>query len=206
MLAAVTSPTPAALAEAAAEPATAAVAAVAAVAATPVPAADTISKVLLSTLSDCQLAVSVYPPFAYDAAGGGGTGTVQRRDDGLLHLRFDPASLSIPPINSRHAAILGIPVPPPLNIAIVPRRLEGTLDPATGRVDLDFSVSRVCCVCSRGGAGADVGASCLCTHCAATWLADALSAPPPSPCCARRLLSSPRARCTARPPSAWRPP
>jgi hypothetical protein len=45
MLAAVTSPTPAALAEAAAEPATAAVAAVAAVAATPVPAADTISKV-----------------------------------------------------------------------------------------------------------------------------------------------------------------
>ena len=147
---------------------------------------DSLSAVLLSTLSDCQLAVSVYPTFSYDAGGGGGSGSVRQGSDGLLHLTFDPATLDIPSINWQHAKILGIPLPPPFNIAIVPQvrarvcgvcaeclhplplkpptscghpqpptlpcppppprvlpayplqRLEGTLDPATGRVDLDF--------------------------------------------------------------------
>ena len=96
---------------------------------------------LLSTLADCELTVSVYPTFAYNAAGGGGTGAVQRGADGLLHITFDPSSLAIPPINARQAKVLGIPVPPPFNIAIVPQKLEGVLDPATGRVDLDFLAS-----------------------------------------------------------------
>lgn len=52
-----------------------------------------------------------------------------------------PPCSNIPPINAQHASILGVPVPPPLNIAIVPRRLEGTVDPATGRIDLDFLAS-----------------------------------------------------------------
>lgn len=104
-------------------------------------AAQTFSKVLLRTLSDCKLAVSIYPTFSYDAAGGGGSGSVSPGDGGLLRLTFDPASLEIPPINYQHASILGVPIPPPLNIAIVPQRLEGTLDPATGRVDLDFLAS-----------------------------------------------------------------
>lgn len=51
------------------------------------------AQVLLNTLSDCQLAVSVYPTFAYNAAGGGGAGTVRQGADGLLHVTFDPASL-----------------------------------------------------------------------------------------------------------------
>lgn len=98
-------------------------------------------QVLMRTLADCQLAVSVYPTFAYDAAGGGGTGSVTQGEDGLLHLSFDPTALAIPPINAQHASIIGIPVPPPFNIAIVPQRLEGTLDPVTGRCDLEFLAS-----------------------------------------------------------------
>ena len=41
---------------------------------------------LLSTLADCELAVSVYPTFSYNAAGGGGAGSVTERDDGLLNI------------------------------------------------------------------------------------------------------------------------
>lgn len=97
-------------------------------------------QVFLKTLADCQLAVSVFPTFSYNAADGGGSGSVRPGPDGRLQLTFDPASLVIPPINYQHAAILGVPVPPPLNIAIVPRRLEGFLDPATGRCELEFLV------------------------------------------------------------------
>lgn len=97
-------------------------AAVAAIAATaPSAASATWSHVLMNTLSGCELAVSLYPTFSYDASGGGGSGSVRQGDDGLLHLTFDVATLNIPPINSQHASIIGIPVPPPLNIAIVPQ-------------------------------------------------------------------------------------
>lgn len=51
------------------------------------------TQVLLSTLADCELAVSVYPTFSYNAAGGGGSGSVTERDDGLLNIRFDPSTL-----------------------------------------------------------------------------------------------------------------
>lgn len=51
------------------------------------------AQVLLNTLADCELAVSVYPTFSYNAAGGGGAGSVTERADGLLNIRFDPASL-----------------------------------------------------------------------------------------------------------------
>ncbi len=78
-------------------------------------------QVLLRTLSDCKLAVSVYPTFSYNAAGGGGSGSVSPGNDGLLRLTFDPSSLDIPAINYQHASILGVPIPPPLNIAIVPQ-------------------------------------------------------------------------------------
>ncbi|MEW5314736.1 MAG: hypothetical protein WDW38_006208, partial [Sanguina aurantia] len=55
-----------------------------------------------------------------------------------LFLRFDTSSLLIPDLNYKTASIFGIPIPPPLNIAITPVRLEGTLDPATGFVSLNF--------------------------------------------------------------------
>lgn len=85
---------------------------------------QTVSSVVLRTLADCQLAVSIYPTFSYNAAGGGGAGWAELRPDGLLHVAFDPASLRVPAIDTQHASILGVPLPPPLRIDIQPQQLR----------------------------------------------------------------------------------
>ncbi|GBF96169.1 hypothetical protein Rsub_08917 [Raphidocelis subcapitata] len=96
------------------------------------------SAVRMSTLPTCELAVAVYPRFKYNAADGGGSGRVADLGGGKLRLTFDPAELNIPALNWRTASIFGVPIPPPLNIAIVPQRFEGTLDRATGVMELSF--------------------------------------------------------------------
>jgi hypothetical protein len=106
---------------------------------TPIVSPKTISQVVLNTLSDCQLAVSIYPTFGYNAAGGGGTGTVtQDPVSGLLNIVFDAETLVIPPITYATSTVLGIPIPPPLKIAIIPKTLEGTINPETGEANLTF--------------------------------------------------------------------
>ncbi len=51
---------------------------------------------------------------------------------------FDPAALTIPPLNARSARIWGLPLPPGLEIAIEPRELAGRWNPGAGLVDLAF--------------------------------------------------------------------
>jgi hypothetical protein len=46
-------------------------------------------QVKLITAADCQLAVSIYPKFAYNASSGGGAGTVQQLGDNKLQITFD---------------------------------------------------------------------------------------------------------------------
>lgn len=82
--------------------------------------------------------MSIYPTFDYNAAGGGGPGTVTQQSDGRLRVSFDPAELQIPAVQFSTTRILGVPLPPPLKIAIQPRRLEGFVDPATGEAELEF--------------------------------------------------------------------
>ena len=101
-------------------------------------AAKPFSKVVLNTLSDCQLAVSRYPTFAYNALGGGGLGRVVEDDGDVLVVCWDAESLKIPSIKSNTSSVLGIPIPPPLNISIVPRTLRGTINKLTGQTDLEF--------------------------------------------------------------------
>lgn len=68
--------------------------------------------------------MSWYPRFSYDAGGGGGwTSDVQRLPDGRYSVAFDPMTLLIPDLNYATARIFGIPIPPPLNIAILPTKL-----------------------------------------------------------------------------------
>lgn len=95
-------------------------------------------QVVLSTLSDCDLRVGIYPKFSYNASGGGATGKVSRRSDGLLDVSWDASSLNIPAISYASTRILGLPLPPPLQIKIVPEKLEGTVDPVSGEANLDF--------------------------------------------------------------------
>ncbi len=114
----------------------------------PCPAPPTSSpQVRLKTRADCELAVSFYPRFRYNAVGGGGWGTVTNLGDGKLHLNFDTSVLIIPDMSYRTATLMGLlPIPPPLNIAIKPRSLEvGSthgLQQSTKRLDGSSSVLR----------------------------------------------------------------
>jgi len=93
---------------------------------------------MLTTLSDCQLAVSIYPTFSYNAAGGGGMGQAFRESDGLVRVAWTADSLDIPPITYATSSVLGIPIPPPLKISITPKKLEGTIDLVSGIANLEF--------------------------------------------------------------------
>lgn len=92
----------------------------------------------LRTLARCQLLIGRYPAFRYDARGGGGPGHSSTNADGRSSLQFPADQLSIPPLDWRSTRFLGVPLPPGLQIAIVPEQLEGHWDPASGSIALDF--------------------------------------------------------------------
>lgn len=75
-------------------------------------------QVKLLTGADCELAVAFYPMFAYDASSGTGLGTLQPLDEGRVSMAFDPATIDIPALDFRTTKVLGLPIPPPLKIAI----------------------------------------------------------------------------------------
>jgi hypothetical protein len=93
----------------------------------------------LRTQAGCALAIGPWPRFRYDARGGGGRGeSGAEAGEGWRTLLFEPAALTIPPLDARSARILGLPLPPGLEIAIVPLELAGRWNPAAGLVDLAF--------------------------------------------------------------------
>lgn len=55
-----------------------------------------------------------------------------------LKVSFDTSGLVIPDLSYRTTSIIGVPMPPPLNIAISPQKLEGDINLATGQIDLMF--------------------------------------------------------------------
>lgn len=80
----------------------------------------------MATLPTCKLAISIYPAFAYDASGGGGTAvTTHPASDAAdlpagvppppasaTALAFNPATVTIPTLNWRTTRFLGLPLPP----------------------------------------------------------------------------------------------
>jgi hypothetical protein len=107
------------------------------------------TRIRIDTLGACALTIGRYPPFRYDARGGGGIGILQPLESGAdaaptdsntgaQPLHFDPANLSIPPLDWRTTRFLGLPLPPGLRIAITPERLDGWLEPASGTMRLIF--------------------------------------------------------------------
>ncbi|MFM7392876.1 MAG: hypothetical protein ACKO22_00590 [Cyanobium sp.] len=58
--------------------------------------------------------------------------------DGWQPLQFDPTDLTIPALNGRTGRILGLPLPPGIEIAIRPQALAGRWQPEAGLVDLAF--------------------------------------------------------------------
>jgi hypothetical protein len=95
--------------------------------------------VRLSTAARCSLAIGPYPRFHYDASGGGGLGGLDASDpQGRRRLQFPLDQLVIPPLSRRTGRWLGLPLPPALEVRILPAKLEGWLEPASGAVQLHF--------------------------------------------------------------------
>lgn len=95
----------------------------------------------LETQAGCQLVIAGYPPFSYDARGGGGLSSALPDPDAssnTLPLEFPAQDLMIPPMDSSRARFLGLPLPPGLSIQIQPDRLAGELKPHTGELTLEF--------------------------------------------------------------------
>ncbi|CAL5018864.1 unnamed protein product [Urochloa decumbens] len=95
------------------------------------------------TREGCRLGIARYPDFAYNAQGGRGKGEGGADEGGTVLVGFDVASLYIPPMSGATTTFLGLPLPPFLKIDILPEALGGTIDRATGQVDLKFK-SRFC--------------------------------------------------------------
>ena len=93
----------------------------------------------MKSLEGCRLTIGKYPPFTYNAYGGGGVATLlpsQRKN--LLHISFSSKTFSIPPLTSKTTKFLSLPLPPGLKIEMSMDRLEGTIDKNSGEVLLNF--------------------------------------------------------------------
>jgi hypothetical protein len=92
----------------------------------------------LTTLGGCELAIGGYPRFRYNAFGGGAVGTALQQEDGNWVVSFPPDRVIIPALSSRTGRLLGVPLPPGLQIAIEPEHLSGVFDPSSGALELHF--------------------------------------------------------------------
>lgn len=119
----------------------------------------------LATEAGCALAIGSYPRFDYNGSGGGGLASAQEPlVEGWQALVFDPATLAIPPLGTRTTRFLGLPLPPGLQIAIQPQRLQGRWHPQSGAVELHFLAHFRPLVASRPVAPDLIVATQLATH------------------------------------------
>ena len=93
----------------------------------------------LKSLEGCRLTIGSYPPFSYNAYGGGGKGTLlPSKKNNILYLIFSSKTFSIPPLSSKTTKFLSLPLPPGLKIEISMDKLEGTIDKNSGAVLFQF--------------------------------------------------------------------
>ena len=93
----------------------------------------------MKSLEGCRLTIGSYPPFTYNAYGGGGKATViPSQKNNLLHVSFSSETFSIPPLTSRTTKFLSLPFPPGFKIEMSMEELQGTIDENSGEVLLKF--------------------------------------------------------------------
>ena len=93
----------------------------------------------LKSLEDCRLTIGSYPPFSYNACGGGGEGRLlPSKKNNILYLSFSPKTFLIPPLTSQTTRFLSLPLPPGLKIEMSMDKLEGTIDKNSGEVLFKF--------------------------------------------------------------------
>jgi len=93
----------------------------------------------LKSLEGCRLKIGKYPPFTYNAYGGGGKATIlPNQKNNLLHISFSSKTFSIPPLTSKTTRFLSLPLPPGFKIKMSMDHLGGTIDEHSGEVLLKF--------------------------------------------------------------------
>ena len=93
----------------------------------------------LKSLEGCRLKIGKYPPFTYNAYGGGGKAKfLPNQKNNLLHISFSSKTFSIPPLTSKTTKFLSFPLPPSFKIEMSMDKLEGTIDQNSGKVLLTF--------------------------------------------------------------------
>ena len=93
----------------------------------------------LKSLDGCRLKIGKYPPFTYNAYGGGGKATfLPNQKSHLLHINFSSKTFAIPPLTSKTTEFLSFPLPPGFKIEMSMDKLEGTIDQSSGKVLLKF--------------------------------------------------------------------
>ena len=93
----------------------------------------------LKSLEGCRLKIGKYPPFTYNACGGGGEATLlPTQKSNLLHISFSSKTFSIPPLTSKTTKFLSLPLPLGFKIEMSMEKLEGTIDKNSGEVLLKF--------------------------------------------------------------------
>ena len=89
----------------------------------------------LKSLEGCRLKIGSYPPFSYNACGGGGKGTIiPSQENSILYLNFSSKTFSIPPLTSKTTKFLSLPLPPGLKIEMSMDKLGGTINKKSGEV------------------------------------------------------------------------
>jgi len=93
----------------------------------------------LKSLDGCRLTIGSYPPFSYNASGGGGKATLlPSQNNNILCVSFSSKTFSIPALTSRTTKFLSLPLPPGLKVDISMDQLEGSIDKNSGEVLLKF--------------------------------------------------------------------
>ncbi|GER34978.1 tRNA (guanine(37)-N1)-methyltransferase [Striga asiatica] len=92
--------------------------------------------VKFTTLEACQLSISRYPNFDYNANGGSGFGMAAKiaESNNQFSVDFDVKRLYIPPLSTATTKFLGLPLPPFLKIDILPEAFHGSIDQDSGKV------------------------------------------------------------------------
>ena len=88
----------------------------------------------LKSLKGCRLTIGSYPPFSYNASGGGGQGTLISNQNNIFYLSFSSKTFYIPPLTYKNTNFLSIPLPPGLKIDMQMDKMEGTVDKSSGEV------------------------------------------------------------------------
>ncbi len=99
---------------------------------------DSFKTMNLKSLDGCILAIGSYPLFHYNATGGGGKASIVNNAKDKINILFDKKEFFIPSLNWKTTKVLGIPIPPGLEIKMKLDKLEGSADLKTGAINLNF--------------------------------------------------------------------